>query len=154
MSSDERYNDDIAVPLAHLIFEGTPGEDVIDFLHAVKRVAVLQGRQRDDGWMIDCVEPYLKGQAMTWFDALPPTTVESWIQARWAFLVRFEPPAPLCGAPAAATPTAIARPLVQVIPNAPLQSETGSSFKGIAYDLITKGSVPHNYTGGELAFIK
>jgi len=139
MSSDGRYNDEFSTPLEPLLFGGSPNEDVTDFLRAVKRVAVIQRRQRDDEWMIDYVESCLKGQAMRWFDALPPATVESWSQVRRAFLARFDEPLTGAPTPAAATPAGIARPLAQAVPNAPLPSEI--SLRGVDYKTVAKVSV-------------
>lgn len=104
MSFDTRSAGDSATPVAleALIFRGSPGEDVTDFLGDVKRVAIVQGRQRDEEWMIDYVESCLRGDAMTWFDSL---SVTNWRSLRSLFLQRFA---------AAAT-----RPLAQVGTYAP-----------------------------------
>lgn len=147
MSSDGRYNDDVAAPLEQLVFGGTHSEDVTDFLRAVKRVAVIQGRQRDDEWMIDYVESCLKGQAMRWFDALP--TVESWSQIRRALLVRFDSPvtsteAPTAAAVAPAAPAPLSRPRAPPPPNAPLPSEIGSESPDLKPSEVVKVRIASN----------
>ncbi|KAG8996662.1 GTP-binding protein [Tulasnella sp. JGI-2019a] len=79
MSVDERSSYDAhgilnSAPLKSLTFDGTGSEDVTDFLGAVKRVAITQGRQRDDRWIADYVESCLRGDAMKWFSTYESST--------------------------------------------------------------------------------
>ncbi|KAG8871271.1 GTP-binding protein [Tulasnella sp. 332] len=109
--------------LAPLTFGGAPNEDVTAFLGAVKRVAVLQGRQRDDQWIVDYVESCLRGDAMRWFDGIGPGATQlEWGPLRRLFLERFKnhnmPPASASAPPAA--PPAAMRLLVQPSPLPPL----------------------------------
>jgi len=129
-------SDDLTTPLESLEFAGTPSEDVTHFLGAIKRVAVVQRRQREDEWMIDYVESCLRGQALRWFDSLPPATIESWNLVRRAFLMRFDSdkslaqaPAPAAAAPTVITPAGVGRFIPQALPNAPLPSEITPLFK-------------------------
>ncbi|KAG8988886.1 hypothetical protein FRB93_003911 [Tulasnella sp. JGI-2019a] len=75
-------------------FNGTDSEDVTDFVQAVKRVAMDQGRQRDQEWMFDYAESCLGGPAIRWFTQRQAESeaLASWDALRYALLNRFEPP--------------------------------------------------------------
>ncbi|KAG8879015.1 hypothetical protein FRB98_005877, partial [Tulasnella sp. 332] len=76
--------------LEPLTFGGAPSEDVTAFLGAVKRIAVVQGRQRDDQWIVDYVESCLRGDAMRWFDGIGSGVTQlEWGPLRRLFLQRF-----------------------------------------------------------------
>lgn len=62
------------------------------FLQSVKRVAIVQGRQRDDDWMVDYVEACLTGEALRWFVTLDDFTLGSWRTVRNAFLHQYAAP--------------------------------------------------------------
>ncbi|KAG9027448.1 hypothetical protein FRB95_007748 [Tulasnella sp. JGI-2019a] len=55
---------DHATPLEHITFDGNGSEDVTIFLQSVKRVALVQGRQRDDDWIVDYTEASLTGDGL------------------------------------------------------------------------------------------
>ncbi|KAG9001130.1 GTP-binding protein [Tulasnella sp. JGI-2019a] len=120
-------------PLEVVIFRGGPNEDVSEFLGAIRRVAVIQGRHSDDEWMVSYTESCLRGYAMGWFDEVSsgvPTM--DWKSLRKAFLGRFRiqdsypayalPPAAV---PQASTVAASRRPMVQ---KAPLPVTVDDSF--------------------------
>ncbi|KAG8859738.1 hypothetical protein FRB96_004312 [Tulasnella sp. 330] len=71
-------------------FNGNEGENVTDFLHEVKHIALVQGRQRDEEWMSDYVES--GGNALRWFTNFERDTAGSWTALRKALLDRFGPP--------------------------------------------------------------
>ncbi|KAG8990852.1 hypothetical protein FRB94_013037, partial [Tulasnella sp. JGI-2019a] len=82
-------------------FGGTPNEDVTLFLREVKRVAIVEGRQRDEKWMVDYAESCLIGPALRWYHELEDSNLQSWKTLRGAFLSRFDPSS-LVNVPAAA----------------------------------------------------
>lgn len=115
MSYEANLSDDCVLsPIESLTFGGETFEDVTVFLGAAKRVAILQGRLDDDGWILNYIESCLRGDAMRWYDSLAssiPRPFAQWSDVRRLFLSRFNnyvPPAP---PPAAAAPprTLIAR---------------------------------------------
>ncbi|KAG9039731.1 hypothetical protein FRB95_007158 [Tulasnella sp. JGI-2019a] len=129
------------VPLEHITFDGQGSEDVTVFLQSVKRVALVQGRQRDDDWMVDYAEASLTGDALRWFSDLDEGTLRSWRTVRNAFLKRFTTPvarsarmsASTAPAPAAsaAAPAAAPRMAVPQFSKLPKPNEVlGSILKG------------------------
>ncbi|KAG9017363.1 hypothetical protein FRB93_007477 [Tulasnella sp. JGI-2019a] len=88
----------MAPSLELLTFNGTDNEDVTLFVRDVKRVAMAQGRQRDQEWMVDYVESCLGGQAMRWFSQLDVDSDDqaplSWRALRQGLLNRFGAPPP------------------------------------------------------------
>ncbi|KAG8979229.1 Ras- protein Rab-1A [Tulasnella sp. JGI-2019a] len=96
---------DHATPLEHITFDGNGSEDVTIFLQSVKRVALVQGRQRDDDWIVDYTEASLTGDALRWFSDLDEGALRSWRTVRNAFLKRFSAPVVrLAHVPAPAAP--------------------------------------------------
>ncbi|KAG9025674.1 GTP-binding protein [Tulasnella sp. JGI-2019a] len=113
------------MPPEILTFSGNPSEDVTTFLGSVKRVAITQGRQKDDAWIADYVESCLRGKAMKWFDAASvgdPSSFSRWQSLRRTFLERFDssPDQPPAHTPPAAATAAAWAPPVQMNMNAPL----------------------------------
>ncbi|KAG9014478.1 hypothetical protein FRB95_007160 [Tulasnella sp. JGI-2019a] len=112
---------DRTIPLEQITFEGKGSEDVTVFLQSIKRVAMIQGRQRDDDWMVDYTEASLTGDALRWFSDLDEGTLRSWRTVRNAFLKRFTAPVTnSVGVPvpaAAVGASAAARP--RVVPQKP-----------------------------------
>ncbi|KAG9017360.1 hypothetical protein FRB93_007474 [Tulasnella sp. JGI-2019a] len=99
------------LPLELTSFSGGDGEDVTIFVRDVKRIAIAQGHQRDQEWIVDYVESCLDGQAMRWFSKQDPDgpIMSSWHTLRQGLLDRFtEPPSRFIPqpAPAAALPRA------------------------------------------------
>lgn len=119
--------------LEHITFEGKPTEDVTTFLQSVKRVAIAQGRQRDDEWQVDYVESCLAGDALRWFSELEEGTLGSWRTVRNAFLRQFSTPVNRpANAPAAAATPAAPRAAVTQISKYPLPSEVlHDAVKGV-----------------------
>ncbi|KAG9006706.1 hypothetical protein FRB93_008438 [Tulasnella sp. JGI-2019a] len=93
-----------------LSFNGTNSEDVTEFLRQIKRIAMAQGRQRNQDWMFDCAESCLGGSALRWFDQRQGEgeALASWDALRSALLSRFELPSdkdlPHAASPAALPP--------------------------------------------------
>ncbi|KAG9038536.1 RNA helicase [Tulasnella sp. JGI-2019a] len=92
MSGSTGIDCDHKVPLEHITFDGKVSEDVTLFLQSVKRIALAQGHQRDNDWMVDYVEACLTGDALEWFSRLDDETLHSWKAVRNAFLERYGPP--------------------------------------------------------------
>ncbi|KAG8874213.1 hypothetical protein FRB97_006075 [Tulasnella sp. 331] len=132
MSYDARSISDepSSIPLEPLTFGGAPNEDVTAFLGAVKRIVVVQGRRRDDEWIVDFVESCLRGDAMRWFDGLESSAPLEWSQLRRLFLAKFNNYniSPI-NAPAPA-PSPAARLPVHSAPTAPLPSAVNALFGG------------------------
>ncbi|KAG9018346.1 hypothetical protein FRB93_000049 [Tulasnella sp. JGI-2019a] len=80
-----------ASSLELVTFDGSG--DVTIFLQNVMRVALVQGRQRDDDWMVSYAEASLTGDALRWFVGLNEVSLRSWRSVRNAFLARFTAPA-------------------------------------------------------------
>ncbi|KAG9006727.1 hypothetical protein FRB94_013851 [Tulasnella sp. JGI-2019a] len=82
--------------IERLNFNGTDKEDVTDFVREVKRIAMDQGRQRDQEWMVDYAESCLGGTAIRWFSQLDEISKReamiSWDALRQRLLDRFGPP--------------------------------------------------------------
>ncbi|KAG8867564.1 hypothetical protein FRB97_003221, partial [Tulasnella sp. 331] len=101
----------INTPIERISFNGNGGEDVTEFLREVKRIALDQGRQRDQEWMIDYVESCLGGSALRWFSKLEEDSLVSWKELRNALLDGFGPPdtkhIPQAAAPAATVTNAV-----------------------------------------------
>ncbi|KAG8868928.1 hypothetical protein FRB98_003120, partial [Tulasnella sp. 332] len=101
---------DQAVHMEDLTFGGNETESVTVFLQRVKRVAFMQGRQRDQEWLVDYVETCLVEKALVWYTKLEERTRSDFNSLRVAMLEHFAipvsipPAAP--AAPAAAAPTA------------------------------------------------
>ncbi|KAG8871058.1 hypothetical protein FRB98_001088, partial [Tulasnella sp. 332] len=73
-------------------FNGTPSEDVTEFVREVNRVALDQGKRGDDAWMVHYVEACLGGNAIRWFSGLEEDVTSSWKGIRHTLLARFGPP--------------------------------------------------------------
>ncbi|KAG8987343.1 GTP-binding protein [Tulasnella sp. JGI-2019a] len=123
MSYDTRSIGEVSSPvvLEALEFRGSSNEDVTAFLGAIRRVAIMHGRQSDYEWLVTYVESCLRGDAMRWFDEKDlGATTKDWSSLRRLFLSRFDThdahPVTLPGPVAAA---AIRRP-EQEAPKAPL----------------------------------
>ncbi|KAG8988885.1 hypothetical protein FRB94_005592 [Tulasnella sp. JGI-2019a] len=105
-------------------FNGTDSEDVTDFVQAVKRIAMDQGRQRDQEWMFDYAESCLGGQAVRWFDERQSQgeALASWGDLRHALLDRFKPFSDKF-IPQAAPPANFQRSIANPAPPPPRASE-------------------------------
>lgn len=71
------YDRSSSALLEQISFEGRDGEDVTHFLRDVKRVAIAEGQQRDDQWLIDYAESCLAGPALKWFLGLDDDMIGS-----------------------------------------------------------------------------
>lgn len=78
---------------------------------ASKRVALAEGRQRDEQWLMDYAETCLGGPALSWFLELNDEALRSWKGLQRAMTQRFESVAHV--APPTA-PAAWARPAAMV----------------------------------------
>ncbi|KAG8856587.1 hypothetical protein FRB96_006347 [Tulasnella sp. 330] len=82
--------------IERISFNGTASEDVTDFVREVKRIALDQGRQRDQEWMVDYAESCLGGAAIRWFSHLDEISKQqasvSWDALRQQLLDQFEAP--------------------------------------------------------------
>lgn len=76
-------------PLDQLTFSGSQLEDVTAFLQTVQRIALAQGRQRDDDWRTDVATAYFTGNALEWYSDLEPEVQYSWRELRRAMLRHF-----------------------------------------------------------------
>jgi len=103
-----------ATPLETLSFDGKSGEDVTHFLRDVKRVALEQGRQTDEKWILYYTEACLGGPALRWYSGLDEETTCSWKSLREAFLERFVSDAP--EPPAAIPPSSVRVFTPQIVP--------------------------------------
>ncbi|KAG8877423.1 GTP-binding protein [Tulasnella sp. 331] len=121
-------DDERAVPIEMVLFSGQDTEDVTVFLQKVKQAAVLQGRPRDQEWMIDYAEACLTGPALRWFDNLDGNIRKSWKTTRKAFLSRFDSPS--SPTPARALPHPPARPVATSTPRAPTPASVPTSDDG------------------------
>ncbi|KAG9023632.1 GTP-binding protein [Tulasnella sp. JGI-2019a] len=92
MSSAESTANKDTLSLDTVTFGGNPNEDVTLFLQRVKRIAIVEGRQRDKEWMVDYAESCLIGPALRWYHELEDSNLRSWKALRGAFLLRFDPP--------------------------------------------------------------
>lgn len=99
MSTDERQ---APLDLDTISFRGTDGEDASLFLSNVKKFALLQGRQRDDDWLIDCMASCLAGGALTWFLEFHYDCPAGWNAVQRALLKQFPLKPRSAAAPAAA----------------------------------------------------
>ncbi|KAG8888662.1 GTP-binding protein Rab-3D [Tulasnella sp. 332] len=97
-------------------FNGRDGEEVTEFLRSVKRVALAEGRQRDDQWLMDYTESCLAGPALQWHLYLEDKTLSSWRGLQRAFLNRF---APMKAAPMVPEPAPAAFRPIEVASSAP-----------------------------------
>lgn len=92
-----------------LSFFGEQNDDVTTFLQAVKRIALTEGKSRDDDWLTDYVESCLTGPALDWYAQLDKNVQTSWQDLRLALLQKYTargnvgPPA----APPAQAPPAV-----------------------------------------------
>ncbi|KAG8855855.1 GTP-binding protein [Tulasnella sp. 330] len=97
-------------------FNGRDGEEVTEFLRSVKRVALAEGRQRDDQWLMDYTESCLAGPALQWHLYLEDKTLSSWRGLQRALLNRF---APMKAAPTVPEPAPAAFRPIEVASSAP-----------------------------------
>ncbi|KAG9006707.1 hypothetical protein FRB93_008439 [Tulasnella sp. JGI-2019a] len=76
-----------------LSFNGDDSEDVTEFVREVNRIALAQGRQRDEEWIFDFAEACLGGVAIIWLDQFQGENgpITSWKALRHALLDRFGP---------------------------------------------------------------
>ncbi|KAG8992844.1 GTP-binding protein [Tulasnella sp. JGI-2019a] len=98
-----------------LTFNGSDTSDVTLFLQNVKRVAFVQGRQRDDAWLVDYTEISLTGEALRWFHRLDGEAIGSWKALCGAFLLRFGSTAQAPAPAAAPVPRLTVQQLPRVI---------------------------------------
>ncbi|KAG8876043.1 GTP-binding protein [Tulasnella sp. 331] len=73
-----------------LSFNGADGEDPTEFIRNVKRIALVEGQQRSDQWIIDYTESCLAGPALEWFLDLEDNVKGSWAMLQRAALKRFQ----------------------------------------------------------------
>ncbi|KAG8981363.1 hypothetical protein FRB93_008729, partial [Tulasnella sp. JGI-2019a] len=113
-------NVSIPAPLEELEFRGGPNEDVSNFLGAIKRAAVKQGRHSDNQWMASYTESCLRGDAMGWFDEMGPDVATiDWTSLRRAFLRQFRAaPPPLAAGTGTEEMAAVATELTAAVKKA------------------------------------
>ncbi|KAG8863158.1 hypothetical protein FRB96_009340 [Tulasnella sp. 330] len=89
------HNSDSESPpsrVERISFNGADSEDVTEFVREVNRIALDQGRWRDQEWMANYAEACLGGSAIRWFSGLEEDFITSWRELRRALLDRFGPP--------------------------------------------------------------
>ncbi|KAG9014310.1 Ras- protein Rab-1A [Tulasnella sp. JGI-2019a] len=119
--------------LEELKFYGGPDEDVSDFLGAIQRVAIIQGKHSDSEWIVSYTESCLRGDALDWLIERDPDEVDTmdWRTLRKILLRQFRrrDSHPVYTPPPAAA-AATSRPIVQEAPTAPLPATIGTDFSG------------------------
>ncbi|KAG8872631.1 GTP-binding protein [Tulasnella sp. 331] len=120
------YDRSSASPLEQISFNGEGGEDVTEFLRNVKRVALAEGHQRDDDWMIDYVESCLAGPALKWLLDQDDNEPASFRGLQRAMISRFESAQPTPSAPQPAP--AAGPPRAPLLALRPVESGSALSF--------------------------
>ncbi|KAG8993511.1 hypothetical protein FRB94_013262 [Tulasnella sp. JGI-2019a] len=135
--------------LERITFEGKDTEDVTLFLQNVKRIAFMQGRQRDDGWLADYVETCLSGEALLWYIPLDEDFKRNFSLLRIAMVEHFAAPAtPDHYIPAAApvTPTTPNHFIPTAAPVIPATSDyfipTPAPLKPVTSDYYIPAAAP------------
>ncbi|KAG9007633.1 hypothetical protein FRB94_014151 [Tulasnella sp. JGI-2019a] len=118
----------------YLSFDGADNEDVTHFVRQVKRIALAQGRQRDQAWMFDYAESCFGGIAIRWFDQRQTEgePLASWDALRHALLNRFESPSSKC------VPQPVPAARAPQFAEGPLRSDSGSDILFVEHEPSTK----------------
>ncbi|KAG9021837.1 hypothetical protein FS837_006943, partial [Tulasnella sp. UAMH 9824] len=70
-------------------FCGGSGEEAEDFVRAVHRKAIDEGKPRDNGWIVTYAESCLAGEALRWYAQLDLDTQENWKKLQKALLNQY-----------------------------------------------------------------
>ncbi|KAG8977591.1 hypothetical protein FRB90_008743, partial [Tulasnella sp. 427] len=105
-----------------LSFDGKDGSAAESFVIAVQRKARVEGKSRDNEWIIDLVSTCLTGAALRWYVDLDDDTQNDWKLLRRAILQRY-PPAPTeVGRSAFTSPSTVPTPAAAASPPNPISS--------------------------------
>jgi len=75
-----------------ILFKGIDGQECELFIHAIRKRALAEGKQRDDEWMADVAAACLIEDALRWFETLDEEVQGSWKRLRPALLSQYPKP--------------------------------------------------------------
>lgn len=75
-----------------LTFNGVDGVDCYEFIQAIRRRALDEGKSRDDAWVADMVALCFSGPALKWFESLDDDSQRDWKLLRQAIVRKYGDP--------------------------------------------------------------
>lgn len=78
--------------MGELIFKGIDGAELETFMLHVRRLALSEGKQRDEGWLLDVVTANLAEGAMRFFESLEDEQQKDWRSLRKALFEMYPAP--------------------------------------------------------------
>ncbi len=78
-----------------LLFQGISGVECEHFIAAVRRVALSQGKQRDEAWIADFASSCFVNGALRWYETLSENVQHDWRQLRQALLAQYPAETPI-----------------------------------------------------------